>query len=980
MAEIVNIQDINPTTFEIQTYSPEDSALINSTTIDSIFNPSTDIIEYFIYDLNSNILFENVNSYPSYYINNNIITLTPEENLKDAGFTEGNYNTLYNFLTPKLGSNSLSRYFISEISSDRTEIRLDTTVIPNDVVVSSADELANEISTTVGSYYDFYLDFGDNQLIIANNVLLDNSIETNPTVLIKLYDALPSQFSLKDELWVVVKVSDSVAYNISIVNTFDIEDEFIYLKGPNTNINIKDQVNNSTNYTNLANLNNTSTSQGSGSSQYQLNSLLAETGIEINIDYSDYSNFIHFSSAQTRLENFYYKLSLIEQYNYSASLSSGTPTNYYVSSSNIVYQNKINEIITGFDGYEYFLYYESGSTCWPKNNDTPPYVNVLTTSVDGQNWLISQSLVAENYDLENNNALTSAIPSYITDDPSNYQFSLFIEMIGQSFDNTFVYLQDVTNKYNADNRLNYGVSKDLVADILRDMGVKIYQNNFSSNDLYSALIGFTPSGSLYNLPYTTTQYPVPSGSFLDYITTYITASSTSSLVPTSDINKEQYKRIYHNLPLLLKKKGSTQGLKDLITTFGIPDTILRVNEFGGKDKNPNTWDYWQNEYDYTFSTSGSGFVNTPWNGNDMFPDWDLEPYTDLDVKKTLLASKTTNVPVTLLNTIVSSSNGIAQSAKASGAVLAPNSKLYIAPLNAEKIIEFDPVTNTMQYVGPSFGFSTQKYFSGCLVPNGKIYFGGGRFRNYIQFDPDTYTTVITDTLAAGSNSFFSGIVLAPNGFIYMIPRTTNVIVKINPNDNTFTSFGNIVGTNKYSGVCLGADGKIYCIPRSASQILVIDPKDDSLSFIGNFSFLGGDKWQGGSLAPNGKIYCMPSGGIATVGGLYPILVIDTNNQTTYLIYSLRTVAQCTTGPDGNIYGSSLFNTPGYYFQLNTTTDTFTWSLQSGLLFSLSHIGATVGADGAIYLVPYDSNFFYRISEPQPIDPDRALSRFYNKGL
>jgi hypothetical protein len=619
MAEIVNIQDINPITFEIQTYSPEDSALINSTTIDSIFNSSTDIIEYFVYDLNSNILFSDVNGYPSYYINNNIITLTPEENLKNAGFTEGNYNTLYNFLTPKLGSNSLNRYFISEISSDRTEIRLDTTAIPNEVVVSSSNDLSNEITNSTGSYYDFYLDFGDNQLIIANNILLDNSNETNPTVLIKLYDALPPQFSIKDELWVVVKVSDSVAYNISIVNTFDIEDEFIYLKGPNTNLNIRDQINNSTNYTNLNNLNNNSKSQGSGSYQYQLNSLLAETGIEINIDYSDYSNFIHFSSAQTRLENFYYKLSLIEQYNYSASLSSGTPTNYYVSSSNIVYQNKINEIITGFDEYEYFLYYESGSTCWPKSNNTPPYVNVLTTSVTGQNWLISQSLVAENYDLENNNALTLAIPSYITDDSSNYQFTLFVEMIGQSFDNTFVYLQDVTNKYNADNRLNYGVSKDLVADVLRDMGVKIYQNNFSSDDLYSALIGFTPSGSLYNLPYTTTQYPVPSGSFLEYITTYVTASSTSSLVPTSDINKEQYKRIYHNLPLLLKKKGSTQGLKDLITTFGVPDTILRVNEFGGKDKNPNTWDYGQNEYNYAFSTSGSAFIsssfvlNSSWN-------------------------------------------------------------------------------------------------------------------------------------------------------------------------------------------------------------------------------------------------------------------------------------------------------------------------------------------------------------------------------
>ncbi len=161
-------------------------------------------------------------------------------------------------------------------------------------------------------------------------------------------------------------------------------------------------------------------------------------------------------------------------------------------------------------------------------------------------------------------------------------------------------------------RLTYGVSKDLVADILKDMGVTLYQNNFSSNDVYQALIGITPSGSLYNLPYTTTQYPVPSGTFLDYITTYVTASSTSSLAPTNDINLEQYKRIYHNLPLLLKKKGSVAGVRDLITTFGITDTILRINEFGGKDKNSNSYDSWQNEYNYSFHTSGSAYVTSSW--------------------------------------------------------------------------------------------------------------------------------------------------------------------------------------------------------------------------------------------------------------------------------------------------------------------------------------------------------------------------------
>ncbi len=114
-----------------------------------------------------------------------------------------------------------------------------------------------------------------------------------------------------------------------------------------------------------------------------------------------------------------------------------------------------------------------------------------------------------------NNALVLAIPSYIIEDTDNLQFELFVEMVGQMFDNVFVYLQGITDKYSADNRLTYGVSKDLVADILRDAGITIYQNNFSSNDLYQALLGITPSGSLYNLPYTTTQYPVPSDSFLD---------------------------------------------------------------------------------------------------------------------------------------------------------------------------------------------------------------------------------------------------------------------------------------------------------------------------------------------------------------------------------------------------------------------------------------------------------------------------------
>lgn len=623
MAELlITTQSISPTTFEYQEYSYSDIALINEQSVLTTFDPNIDYIEYFVYDLSNNVLFSDIDGFPYFKLIDNQVSLDPVQNLTVTGYNIGSYNTLYNFLRKRLASSPAQSYYIDEISSNRTEIRLNTTEIPNTEVISSTLEFINIIQSSSLDYVDFYIDFGFNELVIANNILLDTSNANDPTILIKLYEPLPNTIEINDQCWVVQKIADSVAYNININEVFNATDNNIYINRPNFNIPVTNNLNNSTDYINYTTLTSTSSSysQGTGSLQYQLNNLLAQNNIQINIDYSDYSNFIHFSSAQTQLENFYYKLGLLENYTYSASLSSNPSSgSYYVSSSNTLWQNKIDEIITTFDPYEYYLYYTSASTAWPKTNDTPPYTNYSTTSVSGSQWFISQSLVAEEYDIENNNALTLAIPSYILDDSDNYNFELFIEMIGQSFDSVFVYLQDVTNKYNADNRLNYGVSKDLVADILRGMGIGIYQNNFSSNDLYQALIGLTPSGSLYNLPFTTTQFPVPTGSFLEYITTYVTASSTSSLYPTDDINKEQYKRIYHNLPLLLKKKGSVAGIRDLITTFGIDNTILRINEFGGKDRNPNSYDNWQDEFNYAFYTSGSSYIsssfvlNTEWN-------------------------------------------------------------------------------------------------------------------------------------------------------------------------------------------------------------------------------------------------------------------------------------------------------------------------------------------------------------------------------
>ena len=611
MDKIVNIQSVDPNNYQLQNYNAEDESLIQNFSTEIIFDSTQDYLEYFVLDLNSNVLYSNTAGYNNYTILGDNIIIDPQKDLEVTGYSEGQYYTIYNFLKRKLSSSPNSTFYIQDISSDRTELRLNTTTISSIDIVDLTNQLSQDILNN-NYYQDFYLNFGNNKLVIAVNIALDNTDPNDPTVLIKLYEPLPSEFNVKSTCWVVEQIAESKAYQIELTTVFDFTPVLNYISGPNLNLDLQDQINNSTSYYNQNTLALNASTLGTGSLLYQINSLLAEKGIEINIDYTDYSEFVHFSSAQTRLENFYYKISLLENYTTNSNLASTSPTNTFISSSQIIWNNKINDIITNFDGYEYYLYFESGSYAWTKiaGSTLPPYINSTTGSVAAINWFTTQSISASFYDSENNNHLINAIPTYLREDPQNAKYELFIQMVGQHFDNIWIYLKDITNKFNTDNRLNYGISKDIVAQAIRDLGVKIYQNNFSDADIYSSLIGLTPSGSTLLLPFTTGSLPSPAG--FEYINTYISSSDATAVLSLNDTNKEIYKRIYHNLPILLKKKGTPEGLRLLINLYGIPDTILRINEFGGKSNSiNNNWDNFQDQFNYAFNVSGSGHVRVP---------------------------------------------------------------------------------------------------------------------------------------------------------------------------------------------------------------------------------------------------------------------------------------------------------------------------------------------------------------------------------
>jgi hypothetical protein len=580
-----------------QELTPVDSTNVASISLQNSFDVTTDIIQAYLYDTFGTVITQLTTNYSttSGLVSGSNITqlnLDPAQDLANNGYLQGAYQINYNFLRPSVTGNPL--FFISAISSDRTELRIKNSSF-SEAQTQQVVQTLQTILNTGELFKGVYLDFGSDTLLLAVNIAYDNN-----TVLVKLYEALPFNLGINSNFNFVEKASEPVAYSVQYPVEEIPFDDRVFLQGPNLSINIQQVVNNSTDFQSFSTLLNAP----SASLTDQLKSILVERRAELNTDYSDFENFTFFSSAEQRLINFYYKASQIEAYNTQIATLDSLTNTVEVSSSKATYQNEINKIITNFDGYDYYLYFESSSTAWPKSNSTKPYTLFSTGSSEVLTWYADQLDSASLYDEFNQNYIYNIYPDYITSDPDNDQFKLFNEEIGQMFDQIWLYTKAIENRQDSDNSLGGGISVDLVADALRSYGVTLYESSFTNSDLYTTYLGITPEGS--TLP--------PTGSEL--ITNYVTASADTT--PFNDAQKLIYKRLYHNLPFLLKKKGTLAGLRVLLNCFGIPDTILRINEFGGKDENPNTWDNWQSEFSYAFSTSGSNYItssfslNTAW--------------------------------------------------------------------------------------------------------------------------------------------------------------------------------------------------------------------------------------------------------------------------------------------------------------------------------------------------------------------------------
>jgi hypothetical protein len=171
----------------------------------SLFNPETDKVEITITDLNNELLISDpeftlysVINDPSLQNTDQISTVTIDVNkvLDYYDFDRGIINLKFDFYTPLFFTSENNKFFISEISTDRTEARLDSLTLDDPTVLKSVQDFIDKVNTSPVIVY-FYLNFGGNELVPAVNLVLDNG-----SIIVKFYDTLPPQYQVKNTFFI----------------------------------------------------------------------------------------------------------------------------------------------------------------------------------------------------------------------------------------------------------------------------------------------------------------------------------------------------------------------------------------------------------------------------------------------------------------------------------------------------------------------------------------------------------------------------------------------------------------------------------------------------------------------------------------------------------------------------------------------------------------------------------------------------------
>ena len=215
--------------------------------------------------------------------------------------TAGNFKIAVNFFKNLIGSYDQQHLRIDEISPDRTEIRLRAIDDTNPEFLAQITNYINTVRHTSSLFYKTYLlNFSRNQ-----TALVVNSVVIGEYVYVKLYEPLADIFDINFKCWVVEELKPAYIDNVAFVLAAALSKSY-KLANPNWNANAIHNVSSETSMQTWHDLLGSSVQTSQQIVDTYFSGSLS--GVTLNVDYSDFNNFIFYSSATERLENFKYKL------------------------------------------------------------------------------------------------------------------------------------------------------------------------------------------------------------------------------------------------------------------------------------------------------------------------------------------------------------------------------------------------------------------------------------------------------------------------------------------------------------------------------------------------------------------------------------------------------------------------------------------------------------------------------------------------
>jgi len=323
--------------------------------------------------------------------------------------------------------------------------------------------------------------------------------------------------------------------------------------------------------------------------------------VSINVDYTNFENFSHFGSVSKRIENYKTKLTNIESHvaksqSYAAIDASSTDREHW--------DMKKRQVVNGLDDFENYMYFQSASYVSSSNgieydNSSPkrsgdgtltnPYVLYSVTSSNFISWYDRVHASASTYDNTNTNRIVNLTPAHITYDASNEPFVRFMDMLGHHYDIIWTHIKHMTDVHDRSEDITKGISAQLVQPIAESMGFKMLEGRDLAR-LPQYHLGLNESGSgtgVFSVRYTKKSQ--------------------------QDVTREIWNRILSTMPYILKTKGTKQSLKALIAAYGIPTSILRIQEYGGPKISGGSPEFeLTQKYTYALDLKGSQNLASPW--------------------------------------------------------------------------------------------------------------------------------------------------------------------------------------------------------------------------------------------------------------------------------------------------------------------------------------------------------------------------------